>query len=72
MSTNRAIQKYKEQRKRKVLGMLKQLALRIHKDELIVDDFGFWPSRVNNRVIFRIIVISRDDEQEIKNFQEFS
>ena len=66
------MKKYQERQKRKAIEMLKQLALRIHSGELIVEDFGFWPTNVGNRIIFRITAISRHDTQNIQDFQENS
>jgi len=64
------LDKYKAQQKKKALSMLEELQNRISRNELIVTDFGFWPSNLDNRVTFRIIVISRDDEKEIQSFEK--
>jgi hypothetical protein len=64
--------KYQRQRKKRAIGMLEKLAERIENGQLVVEDFGFWPSRFDNRITFRVIVISRDDEEESKEFVQFS
>lgn len=64
--------KFAQQKKRKAVGMLNELSKRIQNGELIVEECGFWPSRFDNRIIFRIVVISRDNEKESKNFEQFS
>lgn len=64
--------KFNQQKKRKAIGMLNELSKRIQNGELVVESHGFWPSRLDNRITFRIIVISHDEEQESRDFEKFS
>lgn len=62
--------KYEQQQKRKVLKILEELSKRIRTNELAVTSFGFWSSSVSNQVTFRIIVLSREKEKEIHDFEQ--
>jgi len=68
----RNLQKYQHQRKQKALAMLEELHKRIKNGQLVVEDFGYWPSRLDNRITFRVIVISRDDDKEIHKFESLT
>jgi len=72
MSRNLMTLRYEKLRRKKAVGMLRKLADRVEKGELIVTSHGFWPSRLENRITFKIDVISRDDEKEIRSFEQFS
>ena len=71
MSMLRARKRHADVQKKKVLGMLKQLAQRIEKGEMIVESHGFWTSNMDSHILFRIVTVARDSEQELRNFQEF-
>ena len=68
----RNLQKHQQQRKQKTLSMLEELSKRIKNGQLVVEDFGYWPSRFDNRITFRVIVVSRDDEKEIQKFESLT
>lgn len=63
---------YKREQKRKVLAILDEMAKGIRSGRLVVTDYGFWDSRLNNAVNFRFIVLSRDSAKEIKKFESIS
>lgn len=52
--------------------MLKALIDKLEKDEFILDGYGWWPTNVENRMIFRITVLSRNSEKDSKTFGKFS
>lgn len=66
------LQRWKDRQKNRALKMLKDLAMRIHDGELIVNDAGFWTSASSREITFRIIVISRDSSQDSLSFEQFS
>ena len=71
MSLIRARKRYADQQKKKALGMLKQLAQRIERGELIVESHGFWTSNVDNHVMFRVITVARDVDKELEDFHQY-
>lgn len=61
--------KYELQMKMRTISMLEKLLERIKNGQLLVEDSGFWPTRLDNNIIFRIVVISKDDEKELQRFE---
>ena len=69
---SKVFQRYQAAQKKKAIGMLKALIDRIQRGELIVTQYGFWPTNLDGKVIFRIDTVSRDSEKEISDFKKFS
>ena len=66
------LKKYQLERRKKALGMLAKLSERISSGHLILSEFGFYKSNMDNSLYFKIKVISRNSDKEIKNFEKFS
>lgn len=63
--------KWKEAQKKKVIGMLKALIKKIENGEFVVTSFGWWPTNVSGKVIFRVDVLTHDFEQDPAEFHKF-
>lgn len=53
-------QRYADQQKKKTLGMLRALAEKIEKGELVVETHGFWQA-VQGRWNFRVVALESED-----------
>lgn len=58
------LQRWQARQKSRSLKLLKELAKRIEKEQLLVNDAGFWHSSGTNEIIFRFVTISRDSIQD--------
>ncbi len=63
--------KYADGRKKKVIGMLKALIKKIEKDEFSVVTFGFWTSQLDQKILFRVDVTSKDSSQDKVSFNKY-
>lgn len=66
------LQHWQDKQKGRAIRLLKELTKRIEKEELIVNDVGFWPSVSSNEIIFRFVTISRDSQKESREFEQLS
>lgn len=64
MPNKNTLERWQARQKARSLRMLDELSKRIKKEQLIVQDAGFWPSNVSNEIIFRFVVISKDSQRE--------
>jgi hypothetical protein len=70
MPNKNTLERWQARQKARTLRILKELTKRIEKEQLIVNDAGFWPSTGSNEIIFRFIVLSRDSNQDSANFEQ--
>lgn len=61
--------KYEQMKKKRTISMLEKLLERIKNGQLLVEDSGFWITRLDNNIIFRVVAISKDDERELEHFE---
>lgn len=72
MPNKNTLQRWQDRQKGRTLRILKELIKRIERDELLVNNSGFWPSTASNEIIFQFILISRDSKQESASFEKLS
>ena len=68
----RNLVRYNLLRKKKLLVILSKLVQGLQSGRLVLSEYGVWDSRTDNSLNFKIKVISRDSEKELKKFEEFS
>lgn len=66
---SRTLQRWQDRQKGRALKVIKELAQRIIREELIVKDVGFWVG-ASNDITFRFIVVSRDSEKDSESFEK--
>ncbi len=65
-------QKYQEQQKKKVIGMLKALLRKIESEEFLVVSHGFWLTKLDEKIRFSVDVVVGDSQEEIQKLGKFS
>lgn len=72
MPNKNTLQHWQARQKGRTLKILKELSRKIEREELIVNDAGFWVSNASHEIIFRFVTISRDSQQDLKKFEQIS
>jgi len=63
---------FENQNKKKTIGMLKALIKKVENGEFLVVSHGFWKSGLDEKLIFRVDVLTKDALVESAKLEQFS